>query len=97
MTTLTLLEKDVLIAIATNEYSNEPGDEVWSFSIHYNCKQTTQVQLPGVVSSLVKKGLVHHRAADTEDKSDMDTVYLTKEGIEVYKSLTVNAKKEGEN
>ena len=81
---LTELEKDVLIAIATNEFCDEPGDWAWSYSIHYKCTMTTQKQLPGVISSLIKKGLAEHDDAGGEG----DCVRLTKKGIEAFKTVT---------
>lgn len=82
---LTEMEKDVIIGIANNEFSDKPGDWVWSYSIHFNLKITTQAQLSGVISSLIKKGLVQHD--DTGERYG-DCVALTKDGIESYNQLT---------
>jgi len=81
---LTELEKDVIVAITENEYSDVPGDPVWSFSIDYNTKITKKNQISGVVSSLVKKGLVVSQGWDKDD-----VVYLTKKGIDEYHKLKV--------
>ena len=89
---LTEMEKDVIIGIANNEFSDKPGDWVWSYSVHFNLKITTQTQLSGVISSLIKKGLVDHD--DTGEKGISDCVRLTEDGIEAFKSLTDDVKKE---
>ena len=80
---LTELEKDVIVAITENEFSNIPGDPVWSWSIADNAKITKTEQISGVVSSLVKKGLV-----ETNDESgDNSTVELTEEGVREYRKI----------
>lgn len=86
---LTEMEKDVIIGIANNEFSNEPGDWVWSYSVHYNLKITSQTQLPGVISSLIKKGLVMH---DHTGEQWGDCVALTKDGVEAFKRLIDDSK-----
>jgi len=88
---LTEMEKDVIIGIANNEFSNEPGDWVWSYSVHFNLKITSQTQLPGVISSLIKKGLVAHD--NTGDKLG-DCLALTKDGVEAFKRLTDDVKQD---
>lgn len=71
---LTELEKQVIKQINQSEYGSEMGDPVWSWSISGKVKGK---QLSGVVSSLVKKGLV-----GSDDKSDKDAcTWLTKEGV----------------
>lgn len=76
---LTKKETAVLIALATNDYGYELGDEVWSHSIlgcgksHADYPPPTTRGLGGVVTSLVKKGLV----TCVEDGED-STVALTK-------------------
>ena len=82
---LTEMEKDVIIGIANNEFSNEPGDWVWSYSVHFNLKITSQTQLPGVISSLIKKGLVAH---DNTGDELGDCLALTKDGVAAYRQLT---------
>ena len=81
---LTTLERDVIKAIAENQYSDEPGDKIWSWAIEYHTKITLKKQIPGVVSSLVKKGLVI--SIDGWGKDD-DTVQLTEDGVKVYNSI----------
>lgn len=84
MVHLTDLEKDVINAVANNEYSNELGDWIWSFSIHYGCKLAKRGQISGIVSSLVKKGiLLHDELTDEVD----DTVKLTESGILAYNEI----------
>lgn len=80
---LTELEKDVIVAIAKNEYSNIPGDPIWAFAIGHQTKIVKGKQISGVVSSLVKKGLV----VSETNPGDDDTVYLTKTGIEEYNKI----------
>lgn len=80
---LTELEKDVIIAIAKNEYSDNPGDPVWTFIIEDNTDLHSK-QISGVVSSLTKKGLV-----DSNDEGKDSTVWLTKNGVEEYHKLKV--------
>ena len=84
---LTRLERDVLVAIVENEYSDTPGDPVWSWSVTDNCKIAKPEQVSGIVSSLVKKGLAISRDWDEKDR----TIELTSKGIQIYELL----KKEG--
>lgn len=71
------MEKDVIRAIAENEYSDTPEDNVWVWVIADNCKITRKDQVSGIVSSLVKKDLV---------LTDGETIQLTEKGvIEYYK------------
>ena len=55
--TLTANELTVLKAIDDSEYGCYLTDAIWSFSIADNCN-LAPTSIPGVVSSLVKKGLV---------------------------------------
>jgi predicted transcriptional regulator len=80
---LTELEKDVIVAITENEYSDVPGNPVWSWSVADNCKITHKDQVSGVVSSLVKKGLVECY----DDRGKDSTVHLTDAGIKVYHGI----------
>ena len=79
---LTELEKDVIIAIAENEYSDVPGNPVWSWAIDYETKITKKEQVSGVVSSLVKKGL-----AKCYDEGKDSTVHLTDAGVKTYHGI----------
>ena len=79
---LTELEKDVIVAITENEYSDIPGDHVWSWSIADTCKITHKNQVSGVVSSLVKKGL-----AKCYEEGKDSTVKLTGTGIRAYRGI----------
>lgn len=80
---LTELEKDVVRAIAENQYADAPDSEVWSFAIKYHTKVTRDEQICGVVSSLVKKGIV----VATDGWQDDDTVQLTIKGVEEYNKI----------
>lgn len=79
---LTELEKDVVRAIAENQYADAPDSEVWSFAIKYHTKVTRDEQICGVVSSLVKKGIV---VSEGDGKDSV--VYLTKRGILEYEKI----------
>ena len=79
---LTELEKDVIIAITENEYSDSPGDPVWSWSVADNCKIIHKDQVSGVVSSLVKKGL-----AECYEEGKDSTVKLTDTGVKAYHGI----------
>lgn len=72
--TLTASETAVILAIAFNHFSDEPGAEIWVDSINDSSKPSgiTGKALSGVIASLVKKGLVW---------TSGDTLRLTKEGI----------------
>lgn len=80
---LTELEKDVIIAITENEYSDVPGDPVWSWSVADNTKIANINQVSGVISSLVKKGLVVSSEYDKKDS----TVELTDAGVKAYHGI----------
>ena len=83
---LTEMEKDVIIAICENEFSDSPGDPVWSWAVHDKCKITKQNQICGVISSLIKKGLAVSDEWDGGMYKDQ-TVELTKKGVEIYHKL----------
>lgn len=80
--TLTELEKDVIVAIAENQYADFPDSWVWSWAIDYETKITKKHQISGVVSSLLKKGLTV-----TEEYANDNTIKLTKKGVEEYKQI----------
>ena len=79
--TLTANETAVILAIAFNYFSNEPGAEVWVDCINESSKPSgvTGKALSGVIASLVKKGLVW---------TSGDTLRLTKEGIALIPATT---------
>ena len=79
---LTELEKDVIVAIAENQYADFPDSWVWSWAIDYETKITKKEQISGVVSSLVKKEL-----AITEDYAGDNTIKLTVKGVAEYKQI----------
>jgi len=78
---LTHLELSVLRAIDCSEYGEDIADDVWTFSITDNMAAdgATPKQLPGVISSLSKKGLV--RICDVPGE---ETVGVTKAGAAAY-------------
>lgn len=82
--TLTELEIDVLDGCYRSEY-NDGGNhfDIWSWSCAPRKAGVNQVS--GVVSSLVKKGLVTCDGAGTKD--DDNTIRVTLLGIEVARSL----------
>ena len=57
-TTLTTLEEDVMEDIVKNDFYDLVGDQVWSDCLHDSCQKCEKNQISGVVSSLVKKGMV---------------------------------------
>ncbi len=80
---LTELERDVLEnGIANNEYGDDLPDAVWSGSIADFLKITTKAQLSGVISSLVKKGLVSVSQGEGND----DITNITPEGVKLFES-----------
>ena len=79
---LTELEKDVIVAIAENQYADVPSDPVWSFAIDFHTKITKTEQISGVVSSLVKKGL-----AECWGEGKDSTVELTDTGVKAYHEI----------
>ena len=61
MTELTPLEKDVLVnGFGKNEYNDFPEENgiIWSWALDFSCEECKRRQKPGVVSSLVKKGIM---------------------------------------
>ena len=86
MTNLTILEAAVLNAIINSEYQDGTGSEVignpvWYIN-HSDVKNDmTAQQLPGVVSSLVKKGYVN---TCIEKNHNDSTICITKLGWEAY-------------
>ena len=80
---ITELEKDVIIAIAENQYADTPDSPVWSWAIDYHTKITRKKQISGVVSSLVKKGLV----ISCVDYGTEGCVQLTMKGVEEYNRI----------
>jgi len=79
---LTELEKDVIVAIAENQYANFPNDWIWSFAIDYDTKITKTEQISGVVSSLVKKEL-----AECSGEGKDSVTRLTDTGVEAYHKI----------
>jgi len=96
---ITELEKLVIENIALNDYTAinaarpetvEDVGGVWSDCLDCGPNEINRVSIPGVVSSLVKKGLV-----ETNGETGRDAcVYLTDRGLEAFKKLF--PKKNGE-
>jgi hypothetical protein len=93
MTNLTNLELEVLRALVDNDFmdgctgADMVGKELWSDCIYQNTSIVTNVQLPGVVSSLVKKGLV--KCAGSGRNS---TLWLTAEGVAAWEATGLPAR-----
>lgn len=85
---LTDLETDVLWACYYNEYHQRGSGQcpaVWSFSVTDNCRVAKPEQVSGVVSSLVKKGLL------TSDMVDSDqAIEVTPAGHELALELGID-------
>lgn len=79
---ITKLESDVIENGFGKSNFNTEGNPVWSNSLIEGCKLCTIKQLPGVVSSLVKKGL-----AIVDGEGAEKTVALTDEGKVILKRL----------
>lgn len=75
-TQLTELEKQVLEGINNSDYGDELGSQIWAWSCKCPIAETKQIS--GVISSLVKKGLV-----EGQDEGDDATIWLTELGIYV--------------
>ena len=71
-----------------SEYSDFPGSPIWSWSVADNTKIANINQVSGVISSLVKKGLVISAEYDKKDS----TVELTPSGIDEYKKIKESSK-----
>jgi len=81
---LTDLEKDVLDGIYRSEYTDGGTTaNIWTWSV--NARITKKNQLSGVVSSLVKKGIVTVGGDGTKDNDN--TIDVTALGIEVARDL----------
>ena len=84
---LTALEKDVILhGIGDNEY-DDAGNGTWSWSIQPNCKVVTPVQIKGVISSLVKKGLAETYNYEGGKNPKDDVVTLTDQGKKLLKQM----------
>ncbi len=79
MKNVTANELHVLNQIATSEYGDGPGSTVWSYATPPpGC---TARSLPGIFSSLVKKGLLSHEGWDDVNGKRIGMVKVTPEGI----------------
>ncbi len=86
---ITELERKLLRNIAENEYAPLNGGApekyddtgaVWSNSLECGPESIKKQQVAGVVSSLLRKGLVHQEGAGRDA-----TVSLTREGFQAYR------------
>jgi len=85
MIKLTNLEFAVLQAIDRSEYGDVIMDDIWTFSVwdnidHAVCKSARSI--PGVVASLLKKGLVRSGAGSGGD--DLAWIGMTRDGMNAY-------------
>jgi hypothetical protein len=80
-------EHAVIHGIIHSEYNSsapDDSDDVWSWSVAYNCKPAVvKTSVPGVIASLVKKGLAV--CSQNEVRKD-DCVRLTDRGVGAYKA-----------
>lgn len=88
-TKLTTNELAVLRAIDSSEYGDALCDQIWSFSIADN-SDLPQRSIPGIVSSLAKKGLTVSGASGGED-----TVAMTLFGATTYINAVNGTNKKG--
>lgn len=83
---LTDSELKVLNGIVDSEYNgsgNDVDNGVWIWSWSIRAKGIAKKSIPGVVASLVKKGLVGCDAGETRKE---DSLFLTDLGCEVWKA-----------
>lgn len=79
---LTALELAVLKAIDESEYGGDLTDLIWTFSVDDHLPASIKsTSIPGIVSSLVKKGLVVSSPAFMGDDA---TIGMTSAGAEAY-------------
>lgn len=83
MNTFTDKEIAVIRSLANNYYGNE-GDGVWSDCINQSNTPSglTDTSLPGVVASLVKKGVI----TSEEYEKNRSVIWVTKAGAEILKN-----------
>jgi hypothetical protein len=79
--TVTENEFNMIMNIAENNFSNQPGDTIWANSLADgpNGEFINKLSFPGIISSLSKKGLVK-----TWGRGKDACVKLTEAGIEIY-------------
>jgi len=94
MKNITALERTIILCLGSNNFNDAPGEPVWSDSIlesdHGREFTGGRKSLPGVVSSLHKKGL-----ADSDDIPGEETTWLTSKGIKVYEQIVKEMSSEG--
>ena len=74
---ITDLELKLINAITESDYSQEPHDAVWFWSV---AQEFDSNQISGVVGSAVKKGLVKVQDEGTKDH----IIYLTTDGLDIF-------------
>lgn len=80
---ITPLEKDMIVNIAENEYTNgDPSASVWSDCLECGPVDIEPAQYGGIIASLVKKGIVKQ-----SDYSQFATVQLTAIGLNAYHDI----------
>lgn len=78
MSDLTDYEFEIMRAIDKSEYGQSITDDVWTFTLQDN-SYLPSTSIPGIVSSLVKKGFV------TSQRMGKDsTIRMTKKGVIAY-------------
>ena len=83
---LTEHETAVLRAMYASEYYSG-GDEAWVWTFSVKPDGVSRSQISGVISSLVKKGVVEVGGSGTKD--DMYSVCTTSLGIDLAKNLGI--------
>lgn len=85
---LTAMELAALTAIDHSEYGDALDEPIWSFSVTDNIdKAIPKKSVPGIVSSLSKKGLVHCSgggAPISTGAPDDATIMMSEAGIRAY-------------
>ena len=76
---LTEFEIDALRACYFNEYDCDAlAPTVWAWSVTENCETVNASQISGVISSLVKKGVVK-----SQGKGEESVIYPTEIGVSI--------------
>lgn len=85
MIKITEKERQMIFNIGKNCYTDgDPGAEVWADCLWDNGPYSMEpTSVPGIVGSLVKKGLVHSGGERAEDAC----VQLTEKGLELFYEL----------
>ncbi len=81
---LTEFEFQVLEAIDKSEYGDYLTDMVWQFSVSERIQGLSKTQFPGVVSSLVKKGLANSQDYEGRGRPNDFMIGMTDLGATWY-------------